>query len=190
MLHWANWPMNLICARPETGGGGKAAAPLWNNSIFFFRCRVIGASDAPELPAGVHAVRLADHFDFDLTCARRSPGASAGCVFTQTARRHHLMALISISFKSILYSLPSFHLRSPLFPFCSFFLFFFLINHQPSAPPHLPSKHLASDRSTFVLMDISWGVIEAKVMQNDNGTNKHIKGVWLMTGRLLCVFTV
>lgn len=168
--------------RGVLGGGGSAFV------FFFFRCRVIGASDAPELPAGVHAVRLADYFDFDLTCARQSPGAGAGCVFTQTARRHHLMALISISFKSILYSLPSFHLCSPLFPFCSFFL---IINHQPECPPtSLPSKHLASNWSTFVLMDISWGVTEAKVMKNNSGANKQIKGAWLMTGRLLCVFKV
>lgn len=138
MLHLANWPMNLICARPETKGG-----LLLFEITALLRCRVIAASDAPELPAGVHAVRLTDHFDFDLTSARRSPGASAGCVFTQTARRHHLMALISISFKSILYSLPSFHLRGPLFPFCLFFFFPNKPLANPSPPRPLHPSHAA-----------------------------------------------
>lgn len=166
-----------------TRGQGRAA-PLWNNSTFF-RCRVIGASDAPELPAGVHAVRLADHFDFDLTCTPRSPGASAGCVFTQTARRHHLMALISTSFKSILYSLPSFHLRGPLVTFSLFFFSFNkpLPNPSPSRPLH-PFCAGSGPHQTgpfFVLMAINWRVVKIKVMQNCNGTNKqkYEHGFWL-----------
>lgn len=108
--------------------------------------------------AGVHP---AVQFDFDLTHAQQSPGASAGCVFTQTARRHHLMALISISFKSILYSLPSFHL-------CKTLPFF----NKPSVP--LSSVALVPSFGGWdqtagpavVLMGINWGAVEAKVLQN------------------------
>lgn len=85
--------------------------------------------------------------------------ASAGCVFTQTVRRHHLMALISVSFKSILYSLPSFYL-------------FFLINYQSLPPLKYWSLSFGSWDQTagpiVVLMGINWGAVEAKVRQNHN----------------------
>lgn len=109
---------------------------------------------------GVHpAVRS----DFDLTHARQSPGASAGCVFTQTVRRHHLMALILVSFKSILYSLPSFSpLQNPTF------------FYKPSVPLScgaLVPTFGSWDRMVgpiAVLMGINWGAVEAKVLQNHN----------------------
>lgn len=104
MLHWANWPMNLICSKH------RQKEPHFEITALLELCDWLLQMPLSSwwkcVLVGVHpAVR----FDFDLTHALQSPGASAGCVFTQTARRHHLMALISISFKSILCSLPSFH---------------------------------------------------------------------------------
>lgn len=157
MLHCANWPMNLICSKHR-----QKAASLWNNSTSGAVWLVLQTPLSCWGQCVLVGVRPAVRFDFDLTRARQSPGASAGCVFTQTARRHHLMALISISFKSILYSPPSFHLcETPLF---------FLINHQsPFSSGALVPSFGGWDQTAgpaVVLMGINWGAVEAKVLQN------------------------
>lgn len=177
MLHWANWPMNLIWSQTQT-----ETASFWNSStsgaVWLVLQMPLGCWGQCVLVGAHPAVR----FDFDLTHARQSPGASAGCVFTQTARRHHLMALISISFKSILHSLPSFHLcKTLLFFFC--FAFFFL--NKPSVPlssgAQVPSfgGWDQTARPAVVLMGINWGAVEGKVLQNHStGAGCLGKCVW------------